>query len=246
MHGCDKGLILRQVPYKEADIMLTILTETDGKISACARGARRKSSRMSAALQPLAYSDFTFYETGGRYTVNEAEPIELFYALRGDIEKLALASYLAELLEVAADAETVNPELLRLGLNSMYALCKLPIDARALKAAFELRLAAYAGYMPVLGAVCGVCKGKLSEPMLNLNDGALCCNTCCGFDALPVDGGAIAAMHHVLTCDLKRIFSFSLGEDSLKRFASIAEAYLMRHFDRQFRTLSFYKSLSNI
>ena len=245
-HSCDKGLILREVPYKDADMMLTVLTETNGKISAAARGVRRKSSRMSAALQHMAYSEFTFFESSGRYTINEAEPIELFYPVRQDIDKLALASYFAELLEVTADAETVNPELLRLGLNALYALSNLPVDTRALKAAFELRISMYAGYAPTMGNSCAVCGKSYNDMFFNLNDGAVCCKGCCGFDALPIDAGALAAINHVNTCDLKRIFSFSLGEESLKKLSAVSEAYLMRHFDRRFSTLSFYKSLSSI
>lgn len=246
MHGCDKGLVLREVPYRDADMMLTVLTETGGKISAAARGVRRKSSKISAAVQPLAYSEFTFFESGGRYTVNEAEPIELFYELRQDIVKLSLGSYFAELLEVASDAEAVNPELLRLGLNAMYALCKLPLDLRAVKAAFELRLALYAGYAPVLGDKCASCGELPVNPVISLNDGAICCAGCTYGGAIPVDAGVLQAIAHILSCDLKRVFSFSLGEESLEKLAAVAEAYLLRHFDRQFKTLSFYKSLAVI
>ena len=32
MHRTEKGLILREAAYKDADIMLTVLTECDGKI----------------------------------------------------------------------------------------------------------------------------------------------------------------------------------------------------------------------
>ena len=48
MHRVEKGLVLRVVPYRDADVMLTILTECQGKITAAARGVRRKSSRISA------------------------------------------------------------------------------------------------------------------------------------------------------------------------------------------------------
>lgn len=246
VHGCDKGLVLREVPYRDADMMLTVLTETNGKISAAARGVRRKSSKISAAVQPLAYSEFTFFESSGRYTVNEAEPIELFYELRQDIVKLSLASYFAELLEVSADSEIVNPELLRLGLNAMYALCKLPHDLRGVKAAFEMRIAMYSGYAPVLGNRCAICGEVPATPVMSLNNGAICCAGCTYGGALAVDTGVIATMEHVLNCDLKRIFSFSLGEESLKKLETVAEAYLLRQFDRQFKTLSFYKSLAAI
>ena len=244
MHCCDKGLVLRGAPWRDADMMLTVLTETNGKISAAARGVRRKSSRISAAVQPLAYSEFTFFESGGRYSVNEAEPVELFFEVRQDIVKLALGSYFAELLEVAADAETVNPELLRLGLNSLYALAKLKPDLRTLKAAFELRLAVYAGYTPMLGGACAVCGRRPEDPHLVLENGAVCCRACGG--SARIDAGVCDAMRHIVGCDLKRLFSFTLGEESVVRLADAAEAYLLAHFDRSFRTLSFYKSLSQM
>lgn len=244
MHGCDKGLVLREVNWRDADMMLTVLTETNGKISAVARGVRRKSSRISAAVQPLAYSEFTFFESAGRYTINEAEPVELFYELRQDIVKLALASYFAELLEIAADSESINPELLRLGLNALYALCKLPVDLRALKAAFELRIAVYSGYTPNFNGKCCIC-GKVSElPVLRLIDGAICCAGCAQGKSVPMDAGSVQAMAHILSCDVKRVFSFSLGDSSLNLLARACEEYLMEHFDRKFKTLSFYKSLA--
>lgn len=244
MHLCDKGLILRAVPWREADQMLTILTECGGKLSAVARGVRRKSSRISAAVQSLAYSEFTLYEGGGRYTVNEAEPIELFFELRQDIVKLALASYFAELLDVAADAEVVNPELLRLGLNALYALCKLPTALPAVKAAFELKIAAFAGYEPRMGP-CPVCGRAPVRPLLHLDDGAVHCAECpLPGGSMPLDPGAQQALAYVLGSDVKRVFSFSLGEDSLALLEQASEAYLARHFDRGFRTLSFYKSMA--
>ena len=69
MHRVEKGLVLRAGPYRDADAMLTILTECQGKITAAARGVRRKSSRISAAVQSLAYSEFTLYEASNRFTV---------------------------------------------------------------------------------------------------------------------------------------------------------------------------------
>ena len=244
MHACDKGLVLRAVPYRDADMMLTILTQEQGKISAAARGVRRKSSRMSAAVQTFAYSEFTFFETQGRYTVNEAEAIELFFNLRGDISKLALASYFGELLELASDSDMINPEILRLGLNTFFALSERGYDIRALKSAFELRIAAYSGYAPVMGKACNVCKKSPINPCILLSDGSVCCDDCTCQPSVRVDGGVIDAIEHILNCDLKRIFSFNLGDESLDKLSRFSEAYICAQFDRKFKTLDFYKSIS--
>ena len=83
MQVVEKGLILRETPYKEADVMLSVLTECNGKLSVLARGAKRKGSSFTAAIQLFTYSELSLYESGGRYTLNEAESLEMFYGMRG-------------------------------------------------------------------------------------------------------------------------------------------------------------------
>ena len=60
------ALVLREVRYKEADRILTLLTDTDGKITVKARGALRKSSKTAAATQQLTYSEMTLFGNLGR------------------------------------------------------------------------------------------------------------------------------------------------------------------------------------
>ena len=79
------ALVLREVRYKEADRILTLLTDTDGKITVKARGALRKSSKTAAATQQLTYSEMTLFGNLGRWTVNEATVKEGFDGLRTDI-----------------------------------------------------------------------------------------------------------------------------------------------------------------
>lgn len=236
MHETTRGLVLREVAYREADMMLTILTESGEKVSACARGVRRKNSKLSAAVQSLAYSEFTLFVNGTSATVNEAEAIELFFTLRSDLTALALASYFAECLEVTADAEVRNPELLRLGLNCLYALTKGGYDPRLVKAAFELRIARYAGYAPLLGELP-------PHPVFSMEDGALRAATDPGGRACPVNAGVVDAIRHILFTDLKKLLAFSLPEDGVRILATLAEEYLLTHFERTFKTLGFYHEL---
>lgn len=48
-----EALLLRRVEYGEADLVLTLLTEKLGKVSALARGARKSSKRFTGALEPM-------------------------------------------------------------------------------------------------------------------------------------------------------------------------------------------------
>ena len=55
--------------------------------------------------------------------------------------------------------------------------------------------------------------------------------------------GALAAARYLLRCDLKKLFSFTLGEEDLRRLGNFSESYLLTKLERSFRTLDFYKSV---
>ncbi len=242
MQVVDKGLILRETPYKEADVMLSVLTECGGKLSVLAKGAKRKGSRMTAAIQLFTYSEFSMYESNGRYTLNEAEAVEMFYGVREDIVKLSLASYFAEVLEQASDEETIDPELLRLGLNSLYALSKTSIPMQKIKAVFELKVAQLSGYSPNL-FFCSMCNKSERLSKFDIQNGSVVCEDCGGYHYHKIDLAVLDAMRYVLNADVKHIFSFKINENSMNIFAEITDSYLKTHFGRNFKTNAFYKSL---
>jgi len=247
MHITTKALVLRGVDYKESDKILTLFTQELGKITASARGCRKKGSPIAAGCQLLCWSEMVLYEYQGRWMVKEAVTEREFRGVREDLEKLALACYLAEVTETLALEEMPGPELLSLMLNSLHALEKLNKPQELIKAAFELKAMCLAGYEPLLDgcAVCGA--DAVEDPRFHLREGVLHCAPCRGEVgdgvSMPLDEGALNAMRHVAWGDPKRLFSVALGEASLKRFSDLAEAYLHTQLERGFHTLDFYKSI---
>lgn len=245
MYRKTRGLVLREVEYSEADKILTVLTQDNGKMTLRARGVRRKSSPLKSACQLLSFAEFTIFEYRNMATINEAEPIELFHSLRTDLELLSLASYFAQVAEVVSQEDSQNPELLSLVLNSLYALGKLQKPQLLVKAAFELRVACLAGYMPdLLG--CAQCGNEMPE-RFDLSAGRLECAGHRSADSegirMPVSPGVLQAMRYIVFSDAKRLFSFSLPPGSLEQLDSVTEGFLATQMERSFYTLDFYKSL---
>ena len=247
MHLTTKGLVLREVNYKESDKILTVLTAEEGKLTVSARGCRKKGSALAAASQLLVWSEMTLYEYQGRWAIKEAVTERQFAPVRADLEKLALASYFAEVTEALAEEGQREPELLSLTLNCLHGLEKLDLPLRHIKAAFEWKAMALAGYEPMADgcAVCG-CEPP-EEPRIHLGEGVVHCAACRGEVgdgiSMPLSGSALAALRHIIWGDPKRLFSFRLDEASLRQLGDASEAYLMTRLERGFRTLDFYKSL---
>jgi DNA repair protein RecO (recombination protein O) len=249
MHITTNALVLREVNYKESDKLLTLLTQEQGKLTASARGCRKKGSAIGAGCQLLCWSEMVLYEYQGRWTVKEASTQRQFQGLREDLDKLALACYFAEVTELLAVEGLPSPELLSLVLNSLHALDQMHKPLAQVKGAFELKAMCLAGYEPLLEH-CPVCGAEApKEPRFHLREGVLHCAKCReqvgeGI-SMPLNAQALSAMRHVAYGDPKRLFSFPIEGEGLRRFSDLTEAYLHTQLERGFHTLDFYKQLQN-
>ena len=247
MHDTTKALVLRSVDYKESDRILTLLTQEQGKLTATARGSRKKGSGLAAATQLLCWSEMVLYEYKGRWVIKEAATERQFEGVRADLEKLSLACYFAEVTELLAVEGLPCPELLSLILNSLHALEKLNKPQWLIKSAFELKALCLAGYEPLLEG-CAVCGAEEPEDLrFHLREGVIHCAGCRGElgdgISMPLDRQGLEAMRHIVYGDPKRLFSFVLSRESLKKLGDLTEAYLHTQLERGFHTLDFYKQI---
>lgn len=241
-----KALVLRETKYKDADKILTLLTADEGKITAKARGALRKSCKYAAASQILCFSDMTLFGNKGKWSINEAQTIEQFLPLREDIGHLALANYFAEMLEAVSDEDSPNPEVLQLGLNSLFALSRMLYSPEHIKAVFELRLMCLSGFEPDLFgcALCG--EESPADALFSLKGGVIHCLGCfpgtVGI-SMPLCADALEAMRYICFAEPKKIFSFSIPPEAEKQLCDIAEAYVASQLERGFASLDYWKAI---
>jgi DNA repair protein RecO (recombination protein O) len=247
MFRTENALILREVRFRESDRILTALTADLGKVTLAAHGALSKKSRIAAATQQLTYAEMTLFVKDGRYSVREAAIKESFAGLRTELERFALGTYFAECLELFSSEAQPEPELLQLGLNSLYALSEGIGEREKVKAAFEIRLAGLEGYAPVTD-VCAVCgRADISEPVFLTDEGLAVCRQCRKEKrSLPLSGAALAAMRHILYASPKKMLSFSLNDGDLALLARVAEVWLLHCSGREIPSLQYYRKLTDI
>lgn len=237
-----KGIIIREQAVRESDRLVTLLTADYGVLRAFVHGAKRLNSKL-AATSLFCYCDFSIYQSKNAYIINEAEPIEVFFALREDILKLSLAQYFAQLtLELAEEEQNCN-DFLRLVLNALYLLCKGEKHYSQIKAVVELRMLSMGGYMPnLLG--CEACGKYESDPMyFQIQTGVFYCAGCHQGGGIPLNPGVFTAIRFICLSEVGKVFSFTLPEDSMAALSDAAERYLLLRIGRRFTTLDFYKSL---
>ena len=238
------GLVIRERVQKENNALLTILTASQGILTATAYGARKTGATLGAGTKLFNYTQFTLVDSRGRWKVDAAKPIESFFGLSRSMEALTAASYFAEVLYDVCVTGQPDVEVLRLTLNSLYLLMKGKAPIELVKAIFELRLLSESGFAPELDG-CAEC-GTEKTAYFSASDACLYCERCGENRAdglFAISPGVADAMRHIVSAPMERLFSFSLGEASLAALAAVCERYLTVQTGRGYDTLNMYHSL---
>lgn len=238
------GVILKEQNIGEKDKLVTVLTRHNGLVRAFVRGAKSYKNRKCSSTGMFCYSKLSLYKTKDSYIIDEAEPIETFFGLREDLERMALAQYFSEIIMTLVQEEEIAEEYLRLMLNSLHFLAKGTMPPEQVKAITELRMMCIAGYMPNLIA-CERCGEYETDTMyFSVEDGLLYCDNCMSSDAMfHLDIGLVKALRHIAFSEFDKIYSFKMEDYALPDLSYITEKYLLAQLQRNFKTLDFYNSI---
>lgn len=263
MRISTKGLIVKEQNIGEQDKLVTVLTENMGIIRAFVRGAKNIKSTKCAGTSLLSYSKLEIYKGRNSYVINDAKCIEIFIKLRDSIENMSLAQYFCELAITICPQDIDSENHLRIILNGLHLLANNNTNPLVIKPCVEMRLMSYSGYMPDL-IMCKSCGAYESEELAFFpKTGTLLCGVCYNKNlgnssmesnvflkqegiAILMDMSIATALRHTIYADENKVFSFTMPEEKLKTLNKITEAYLNYMLDKDFPTLKFYKSISNI
>lgn len=150
----DQGVVLRRVPYRDNDLILTYFTAQHGKIGVLARSGRKSQKRFGGSLQAfvLADLDLAIREGADLAELRQAQVVETFARLSADPMQLGRAAYITELVDVLQRDHDPSPEVLDLLLSSLRWLDQSPAKDAARSSAilrgFEMRLLDILGLWP--------------------------------------------------------------------------------------------------
>jgi DNA repair protein RecO (recombination protein O) len=96
----DEAVVIKCTKLGETDVISTILTRNNGKISAVVKGARSKKSKLSAAILPFNRIVIKFSLGRNLDIVNEVEMVDDFASnITGDYDKYLNASQMCNIVD---------------------------------------------------------------------------------------------------------------------------------------------------
>ena len=234
-----KGVVIKEIPYKDNDKIITLMTDKLGKISCMAKGAKKTNSALLASCQLLVYSEFVLYKGTNFYHINSAETIDTFYSLRTDYDKLQKAYEITKVLNslVVENEDTEN--ILSLYLNSLYVISKDMLKFDYIMSIFKLKMLVLLGYSPSI-VTCSNCnKRMLSSDNIgyyySFNTNSILCGEChkklSSENKERIKNGwyvslSMAAFYgitYIVASDTKKVFSFKVDDKALSEIVKVAD-----------------------
>ncbi len=175
------AIILRAIEFSNTSCVVTMFTRDFGKISALAKGARRRKSPFEAALDVLSICHVVFVHktTDALDILTEAKLERRFRAASKDLARLYAAYYFVELTTALTDAADPQPELFDLLQAGIVGLDDgEPIEPWILR--FEMRLLTITGHGPALEfcVACGKPVSGAAQRWFSCANGGLICAAC--------------------------------------------------------------------
>jgi len=96
----DKAVVLRRTNYREADRVVSFLTENNGKITCLAKGVRKQKSKMSGGIEPYCQVEITFIKgRGGMAMLTSSKIIAHYGNFMTNYSRLELAQNIIKTID---------------------------------------------------------------------------------------------------------------------------------------------------
>jgi len=194
------AVVLRHSNTGEADRVLTLYTKEFGKLRVLAKGIRKIKSRKAGHLEPLTLSTLQLNRTHDLPIITQAETILPFQKIHNNLELIAQASIVNELLDRFTFEAEENQSLFNLIMETLKRIEEGEEPSLAVQY-YELSMLASVGFRPELFQ-CVVCRKDIQpeDQYFSAALGGVVCPRCSHQTAgsRPVTMDALRYLRHLL------------------------------------------------
>ncbi|TDX51055.1 DNA replication and repair protein RecO [Orenia marismortui] len=239
------AIVLRNYEFDEADKIVSLFSKEKGKIKVVAKGVRKTKSTLAAGLQPFVYNNILVYQGKSELgKLSQCEIKEPFNKIRGDIYKMAYASYIVELIDELTIDKEDNQLVFSLLLLTLRLVDRLD-DLELITRVFELKLLKLLGYEPYLNS-CVECGKELGNNIRFDGEvgGTVC--SCSAKWAKKISLGTIKYMKQILRLDYKKLLEMKIPQYARNELFDIMPYYIQYLIHKKLKSISFIESLKDM
>ena len=147
-----RGVILKEIKFRDQSKICPVFTEHFGKISVILKGVRNPKNKLSGVFSTGNMVELVIYKKQNRdlHLVSDALLLQSPMSARPDMERFTTIYQLIETLKQVTGSEEPHPMLFRFLAATIEELCKPERDYQLVLAWFLIRLVTVLGFEPEL------------------------------------------------------------------------------------------------
>jgi DNA repair protein RecO (recombination protein O) len=242
------ALILKHTDYSEADRLVVVFSSERGKVRAIAKGVRKIHSRKAGHLEPFTYSRLFLSQGRDMPIITQAQTIEPFSRLRGELARIGYASYVIELLDRFLSEDGANQPLFRLALETLRRLESVE-DSFAAIQYFELHMLELQGYKPEL-FICVRCRETIQpeDQFFSAELGGALCPKCGPFISMAqsISMAALKYLRHFQRSEYADANRVKIDQAIREEMSRLTRYYITFLLERRLNSPDFIKAIEHL
>ncbi len=240
----DTGVVLRTYKLGEADRIVVVLTEENGKVRAVAKGVRKTMSKFGARLEPMSHVRLLLYRGRELDIVSQAESVEPLAPMLSSLDRASQGMSVLEAADQLGLEREPNPQLYRMVVGVLRTIAERP--APLVVPAFYWKLLAAEGLRPALDA-CVRCGARGSHrgdadgtPLVafDLQEGGVLCRSC--RSGVPISEAALDLMRAILGGRLNEALA-TPESAATHEVGVLATRALEHHIERRLKSVAMFE-----
>lgn len=184
----------------------------------------------------FCFGEYLVYKGTNTFHINSVEPIEIFYKLRTDLDKLKYAVHINKIVQDVTHENQNSYYILQLLLNTLYTISETDKNLDLILSIFKLRLLCILGFSPKIHS-CANCKEKENIQYFSIKDDGIKCGACGKQDksAITINESTKNAIIYTITAPDKKLYSFTIKDEALEEFNLVAKLYFNQKLEKEYK-----------
>lgn len=229
-----QGIVLGRKRVGDSDLIITLLTKSQGKVRLYVNGARHLKSRFHMVTHPFVSGSFLYKDKGDLGTLVQADLEKGRMGLREDYDRLIVGTYMLELIEVSV--ELSDPvarlyDLLDYALDALLTANQLGL----IRGVFTLKVISRLGFEPQVNACSSCGSSKALLPLFSVAAGGVVCRACAGAypEARRVSVEALKWINVALKSPYATVQALGASDTMMSSVNKLLDAYVEAHVARR-------------
>ncbi|MBI4115707.1 MAG: DNA repair protein RecO [Candidatus Omnitrophica bacterium] len=243
-----EAFVLRSQPFRSSSLIVTTFSRSFGKIKGIAKGVRREGTPHPSTFEPFTLLEIVFYEKirSELHLLSEASVLKTFESLRGDLEILATAYYLVEMVDQLTEPHDPHEPVFELLHFAFQFLPSLPPSLIA--RFFEVRILNEVGLLPHFSSCVGCGQTHLERIYFSVKQGAVFCPKCRqkSTEARLLTGDVVEAILFFMEHGFTESAQYPLGVNTNREMEDLVGRFLTDRLGRWLVTKKFLNQVRSI